>query len=144
VAARIRVSVTIDAPPDVVWDDVRDIATHVEWMQDAVAIRFTGEAREGVGAAFDCDTRVGPLALTDRMEITEWDEGRAIGVRHVGLVTGVGRFTLEPVDDGRTLFTWDEQLRFPWWLGGPVGAVGGGLVLQLVWRRNLQTLAARF
>ena len=24
------------------------------------------------GTTFDCDTKIGPFALTDRMEITEW------------------------------------------------------------------------
>ena len=60
------------------------------------------------------------------------DARSAMGVRHVGVVTGTGRFTLTPIDLGRrTRFTWDESLTFPWWLGGPLGAlVGGRLVLR--------------
>ena len=50
-----------------------------------------------------------------------------MGVRHTGMVTGTGRFTLTPIDLGRrTRFSWDEALRFPWWLGGPLGALVGG------------------
>ena len=61
------------------------------------------------------------------MEITEWEPERAMGVRHDGLVTGTGRFTLEPLDDGRrTRFTWEEELTFPWWLGGPRRRALGG------------------
>jgi uncharacterized protein YndB with AHSA1/START domain len=138
--ARIRVSVVIDAPPRDVWAAVEDIGSHVSWMHDAVAIRFHGHRRSGVGTAFACDTKVGPFRLTDEMEVTEWRRGRAMGIRHVGLVTGSGRFVLRRRRKGRTRFTWEERLRFPWWMGGPLGAVVGGQVLRLVWRRNLRGL----
>lgn len=137
---------TIPAPVTEVWADVRDLESHVEWMADAEAIRFTSTARSGVGTTFDCDTKIGPLSLVDRMEVTEWEDERVIGVRHVGLVTGVGRFTLAADQRrlGATRFTWEEELTFPWWMGGPVGGVAGGVVLRLVWRRNLRRLRARF
>jgi hypothetical protein len=127
-----------------VWADVRDVASHVEWMEDAIEIRFRGRRRSGVGTAFDCVTKVGPFSLVDRMEITEWQPRASMGVRHVGVVTGEGRFTLGQARGGRTRFTWEERLRFPWWLGGPVGAVVGVPVLRWIWRRNLRNLADRF
>ena len=136
----IRVSTVIDAPSREVWRAIEDVATHVEWMEDAVAIRFRGSQRAGVGTVFECDTAVGPFRLTDVMEITEWRVRRSMGVRHVGVVTGSGRFTLKSARGGRTRFTWKERLVFPWWLGGPVGAAVGGEVLRLVWKRNLRNL----
>jgi len=113
-------------------------------MQDAVAIRFTSDSREGVGTRFDCDTRIGPVRLTDAMLVTEWEELSAIGIRHEGVVTGRGRFTLTPGPGSTTRFTWTEELAFPWWLGGPIGAVVGRPVLRAVWTRNLANLRARF
>jgi hypothetical protein len=74
------------------------------------------------------------------MEVTEWSPGRTMGVRHVGLVTGSGRFTLRPRRRGRTRFVWSERLTFPWWLGGPVGALAATPVFHLVWRSNLRRL----
>jgi uncharacterized protein YndB with AHSA1/START domain len=136
----IRVSTVIDAPPADVWRVVEDVGRHVEWMHDAVAIRFTSRRERGVGATFECDTKVGPLGLTDIMEITRWEPRRAMGVRHVGVVTGTGVFTLKRLRGGRTRFTWQERLVFPWWMGGPLGAAVGGEVLRLVWRRNLAAL----
>jgi uncharacterized protein YndB with AHSA1/START domain len=141
--ARVKVSTTIDAPPKVVWAAVEDISRHVDWMEDAAAIRFTSHRHDGVGATFDCDTKIGPFRLIDRMEITEWRPGKAMGVRHVGLVTGDGRFTLQRRRGGRTTFTWDERLTFPLWMGGPVGGVVGKRILRRVWRRNLENLRAR-
>jgi hypothetical protein len=139
---RIRVQIVIDARPADVWAVVRHVERHVDWMADAEAIRFTSRRHSGVGTTFDCDTRVGPLRLTDRMEITSWREGRAIGVRHVGLVTGTGAFRLRRARGRRCRFVWEERLTFPWWMGGPVGGVVGGRVMHLVWRRNLRRLKA--
>jgi hypothetical protein len=140
--AGIVVSIEIAATPTQVWQVVEPLERHVDWMHDAVAIRFTGEQTRGVGTEFLCDTKVGPLRLVDRMAITEWEPGAVMGVRHSGLVTGSGRFTLTAIDLGRrTRFTWAEVLVFPWWMGGPVGAfVGGKIVLRAIWRRNLREL----
>lgn len=141
--AHISVSIELDASPERVWAVVEPVERHVDWMHDAVAIRFESDQTRGVGTRFLCDTKVGPIKLVDRMEITEWRPNEAMGVRHTGLVTGTGRFTLTPIDLGRrTRFTWAEELIFPWWLGGPIGAfVGGKLVMQAIWRRNLRELA---
>ncbi len=136
----IRVAVEIDATTEHVWAELQRIDRHVEWMHDAVAIRFTGEQTSGVGTEFLCDTKVGPFKLVDRMTITEWVPNAAMGVRHTGVVTGEGKFTLTR-NDARTHFAWEERLRFPWWLGGPIGAaVAGPLVLRPLWKRNLKAL----
>lgn len=138
----IRVLTEIDATPERVWQVVEPVERHVDWMHDAVAIRFTTDQTRGTGTTFLCDTKVGPFKLVDRMEITEWEPEKVMGVRHVGMVTGTGRFTLEPIDLGRrTRFVWEERLVFPWWMGGPIGAfIGGKVVLAAIWRRNLRNL----
>lgn len=142
--ARIRVATVLDAPPDQVWADVQDISSHVEWMADAVAIRFLTAERSGTGTRFECDTKIGPFTLTDVMEITRWVPGKTMGVRHSGVVTGTGEFTLKKLRGGRTRFQWREKLVYPIWMGGPVGALLSKPVLRWVWRRNLARLAARF
>jgi len=135
----IRVEQTIAAPPDAVWAAIEDIPSQVRWMEDAVAIRFTSANRSGVGTAFDCDTRVGPFRLTDRMVVTEWDPPRAMGIRHTGVVTGVGRFALASAGGG-TVFAWEETLTFPTWMGGALGGAAAAPLLRRVWRRNLRNL----
>jgi len=142
--AKIRVSTIVDAPPAQVWADVEDIASHVEWMADAASIRFLSDQRSGVGTRFECDTKIGPFTTTDVMEITEWIPGKTMGVRHSGVVSGAGRFTLKKASGGRTQFQWRERLVFPPWMGGRVGAFAAKPVLRWVWRRNLRRLADRF
>jgi len=140
--SRITVSIELAASPARVWEIVEPVERHVDWMADAVAIRFTNSQTRGVGTTFDCDTKVGPIKLTDRMEITEWVPEKSMGVKHVGIVTGTGVFTIEPLGNGQyTKFTWSEKLTFPWWLGGPIGeVVGGNIVMKAIWRRNLKKL----
>lgn len=142
--ARIRVSTTIEAPIDAVWEYVRRIDSHTEWMSDAESISFLSDQTEGVGTAFECLTKVGPLRLNDAMVVTEWAEQEVIGVRHTGLVTGEGRFTLAPAGTDRTEFCWTEELQFPWWMGGLLGDIVGARILEWVWRRNLKSLRAQF
>jgi hypothetical protein len=139
---RIRVDIEIDASVDDVWRAVEPIERHVDWMVDAVAIRFVGPQTRGVGTEFLCDTRVGPITLVDRMEVVEWEPPRRMGVKHTGIVTGIGVFELEPIDlDRRTRFTWIEELRFPWYFGARLGeVVGGRAVMKQIWRRNLRRL----
>lgn len=139
---RINVAIELDATPDEVWAVVEPVERHVDWMADAVAIHFETEQTRGVGTRFLCDTKVGPITLQDRMEITEWEPGRRMGVRHTGVVTGSGVFVLEPIDLGRrTRFTWSEELHFPWFLGGRLGElVGGQFVMKQIWKRNLREL----
>lgn len=137
---RIHVAVEIDATPEQVWEYLQRIDRHVDWMRDAVAIHFVGEQTSGVGTEFVCDTKVGPLKLADRMTITHWVPAAAMGVRHDGVVSGEGMFTLTAVDRG-TRFAWEERLKFAWWLGGPVAAiVVGQLILRPIWKRNLRAL----
>lgn len=144
--ARITVSIELPATPARVWEIVEPIEEHTQWMADAVAIRFVNDQRRGVGTKFLCDTKVGPIRLTDHMEITAWEPGRLMGVTHTGVVTGTGQFTIEPAATAEhSNFTWSEELHFPWWLGGPIGEViGGSLVMKTIWRRNLKKLRALF
>jgi hypothetical protein len=139
---RISVATELDATPAAVWDVVEPVERHVDWMADAVAIHFQSNQTRGVGTRFLCDTKVGPITLQDHMEITVWEPGARMGVRHTGIVTGSGIFELEPIDLGRrTRFTWTEELRFPWFLGGRLGeVVGGQFVMKQIWKRNLRSL----
>jgi hypothetical protein len=137
---KTQVSVRIEAPPRVVWTTLADLPGQVRWMVDAEAIRFVSTRRRGVGTTFECDTRLGPFRLVDRMTVTEWRPRRALGVDHTGVVAGTGRFRLRRRRRGRTEVVWEERLRFPWWLGGPVGAFVSRPMLRAVWRRNLANL----
>lgn len=138
----IAVEVVIAAPVSFVWDDVQDISTHVDWMQDAEEIRFLTDRRQGVGTRFECETVVGPFKMTDIMEITNWQHAQAMGVHHQGIVSGSGEFRLR-TSGSNTIFSWVEQLSFPWYFAGPLGAMVARPILKSLWKGNLRRLKAR-
>jgi hypothetical protein len=137
---KVRVGIMIEASPAETWRVVEAIERHVDWMADAESIRFVGTQTRGEGTSFDCVTRIGPIRLTDRMTVIEWDRGKLVGIEHRGVVTGRGRFTLRRRRHGRTWFQWNERLTFPWWMGGPIGAIVAKPVLRRIWRNNLRRL----
>src|SRR5262245_43944857 len=135
----IELCAGIPAAPDVVWAVVEPIHTHTRWMADAERITFIGPQMQGVGTEFGCRTVIGPLRTTDRMRITEWEPGVAMGIEHRGAVAGRGRFTLAATPGG-TRFCWREALTFPWWMGGPLGERAAKPVFERIWRANLARL----
>ncbi len=139
----IRTCITIDASPAAVWADVKRLDSHVEWMRDAESIDFRSRRRTGVGTELECRTRLGTIATTDVLVVTEWRPRRAIGMSHEGAVRGRGRFTLRRKRGGRTQFCWSERLRFPWWMGGPLGELVARPLLRALWTGNLRRLKAR-
>ena len=138
----IRVAAHYPVNPDTVWEELRAIERHVTWMADARSLNFTSDQREGVGTTFRVRTVVGPFRTSDLMTITHWDPPRTMGVEHRGLITGSGQFTLvaEPVG---TQVTWAEDLRFPWWFAGSLGAAVAAPILARIWRANLRRLGER-
>lgn len=137
----IRVEREIPASKESVWRELSNLADHPTWMKDAMAIEFLGNSTAGIGTRMLVPTRVGPFRTTDVLEITSWDEGNSIGVVHQGMVSGHGEFRL--VGDSPTTIVWEEELTFPWWLGGPVTAFIARPILRRIWAGNLRRFAAR-
>jgi uncharacterized protein YndB with AHSA1/START domain len=142
VARPIEVSVLIDAPLARVWAELADFGSHPQWMDDAATVRFLTDRTTGIGTRIEAATRVGPLRASDVMEVVRWEVERTIVVEHVGSVKGFGRFDIVPIGDG-TEMRWVEDLRFPWWMGGPVGLAVAGPILQRIWRGSLMRLKGR-
>lgn len=142
-AIEINVGVAIDALVDEVWGYVAQVDRHTDWMADAESIAFLTEQTRGVGTRMSVATAVGPLRTTDIMEFTEWEPPHRMAIRHEGLVTGEGAFTLEPYGEG-TWFSWSERIAFPGHLGGNLTGLMAKPILAAVWRRNLARLARSF
>ncbi|MEI6735423.1 MAG: SRPBCC family protein [Actinomycetes bacterium] len=121
------------------WSELEQIDRHVLWMADAEKITFTTAQERGLGTTFTCLTKVGPISLTDVMTITSWEALHSMGVRHSGIVTGEGLFTLQSSSAGSTL-TWTEKLAFPWWMGGKIGELLAKPILRALWKGNLRRL----
>ncbi len=137
---RIEISTVRNKPLNVVWDEVKIMENHVNWMEDAVKIDILSENNSGLNTKMNVLTKVGPITLNDIITVTEWKEKESIGVIHEGIVTGEGVFYLTSLDESKTKFQWVEILKFPFYLGGPLGEIFGGLILKLIWKKNLKNL----
>ena len=60
---RIKVSTIINKPLEIVWDEVKIMENHVNWMQDAANIDFLSENEAGIDTKMKVLTKVGPLKL---------------------------------------------------------------------------------
>ena len=137
---RIKVSTIINKPLEVVWDEVKIMKNHVNWMQDAAKIDFLSLNESGIDTKMKVLTKVGPFSLNDIITVTKWEEMNSIGVVHEGIVTGEGAFYLSEIDDNSTKFEWIEELKAPYYLGGPIAEFFGGFVLKFIWKKNLMNL----
>ena len=137
---RIETSIIINKPLDTVWQEVKVMENHVNWMEDAVKIDILSENNSGIDTKMNVLTKVGPIKLTDIITVTEWKEKESIGVIHEGIVTGQGVFYLRKNDENSTKFQWIEDLKAPYYLGGPIAEFFGGFVLKLIWKKNLMNL----
>ena len=137
---RIKLSTIINKPLEVVWDEVQIMKNHVNWMQDAAKIDFLSLNESGIDTKMKVLTKVGPFSLNDIITVTKWEEMNSIGVVHEGIVTGEGAFYLSENDDNSTKFEWIEELKAPYYLGGPIAEFFGGFVLKFIWKKNLMNL----
>lgn len=115
----------IAAPPERVWDLLRDWEGQAAWMVDATECAVVGDRREGVGTRVRAVTTfAGGIPVADPMEVTRWEEGRLIEIRHLGrVVRGMGWFELSPTPWG-TRFEWAEEIDPPL---GPLGELGAAV-----------------
>lgn len=141
----ITMSVDIAAPVETVWGVVTDWEAQGEWML-GTSVRVTSGDGVSVGTELAAFTGVGPVGVTDTMQLVGWDPPHRATMRHTGrVVRGSGVFTVleregpDGRDDAR--FVMSEQLDLPL---GPVGALGWPLVrpvFGLGLRHSLNTLA---
>jgi carbon monoxide dehydrogenase subunit G len=147
--ARVEERIHIHRPVDRVWSLLIDWESQPQWMQDAKTVTVTSAHRSGVGVTIDVPTNIAlGITVLDVMEVTEWEEGRKIAVRHTGkVIKGHGAFEIAPsvLPDGAegTIFTWWEQI------DAPLGRVGDLIarytavpIVSFVFRRSLRALKA--
>ena len=139
-AKSIKVEIEINAPIELVWEEISNISNHTSWMNDAESIEFLGQQKEGVGTKILVLTKIGPIKLNDLMTFTKWEKNTEIEVEHKGIVTGKGSFHLESLDNKTTKFSWRETLKFPIILGGVIGEIVGSYILERIWKKNITNL----
>ena len=107
----VQASTTIAAPADAIFAILADPRQHpLIDGSGTVLASISGPERLSLGARFGMDMHRGvPYKIRNR--VVEFEEGRLIAWRHVGLHRW--RYELEPVEGGtRVTETWDDS-RYP-------------------------------
>lgn len=117
----LSISLTIDAPREVVWKKIADWKSQGEWMLQT-KVWVTSNQVEGVGTSIAAFTgplhkfypRLKSLGLLDLMVVTQWQPPRRCDVDHVGKVLkGSGSFQLSEINGSSTRFDWSETIVAP-------------------------------
>src|SRR5207237_8193869 len=135
-------SLTIEAPPDVVWALVSDPMRVCELMAGVARWDVEGDQDRGRGARYRVLMQVGSAPVGGLVEIVEWDEGRDIAWTSVTGVDHRGRWRLRPRPGGGTTLTLRLSYGAP---GGLMGLLADRFSAPMVrahLRRTLQNVRA--
>lgn len=134
-ALTARRSVTIDAPPEVVWRIHTDIDIWSQWHKGVSRARTLSTL--GAGTAFEWKSG----GLTIRSTIRTWEPNRSISWMGSALGTrAMHSWTLEP-QHGRTLVTTEESMEG--WLVSLLARISPSFLEQSLdeWLRDLKSAA---
>jgi Polyketide cyclase / dehydrase and lipid transport len=140
----VKVAASVRLPLDIgsVWARLLQWERQPEWMVDAASVQVLGDRRAGPGVQVAVRTKVfGIAALTDVLEVGEWDPPRRLVMVRRGFVRGRGEWRLEPAVDGGTRFTWEERLRAPIPILGELALAAYRPLMRRLMQRSLSNLA---
>jgi hypothetical protein len=144
-----RVSVTVAAPADAVWDLVADVTRMGEWSPECYRCRWIGDRREPVvGARFIGFNRRGWARWFTTNEVVAADRGREFAFRTQGTNVRWGyRFTPAPDGAGTVLTETRDLSGGRVWLVRLFGPFVGGVdrhadELRAGMRRTLERIKA--
>lgn len=136
----IELSVEVDLPAERVWAGLVDWPRQGDWMPATKVEVVGGGAGHGVGQRIVAWTGFRPLAIADRMTVTEWDPPRRAAVTKTGrMLQGDAWFEVRPLGPDRCRVLWCEALVPPFGRAGrvlsPFLSVGTRVVIGLALRR---------
>lgn len=137
--APIRTLVVVDAPIAETWAVLADIPLQPEWMREMKRVEILTPGPVRVGSRGSATVRIFGVAVTDPIEVVEFQPPTRFAIRHEGLFKGHGLITLEPGADGTTtVVRWAETLIPP--LMPELGAALGGPILRSIFQADLHRL----
>lgn len=110
-----KVSVTVEAPQDEVWNALVDWKSQGDWMAlTRVTSSIDSGGESGVGTEIRAFTGIGRIGVWDEMRVTGWEPPSFCAVDHYGrLIKGIGEFRLTAVTSTTTRFDWYEKINAP-------------------------------
>jgi uncharacterized protein YndB with AHSA1/START domain len=129
-------TISVEAPPGVVWSVLADPPTYEYWVVGNKAIRSYDGQWPAPNSAFHHKVGFGPITIADKSVALEADAPRRLKmqVRAWPVGTGIVTFELEPEGGGQTKIVMGEAAE-----KGPAKMLAPVLD-RLTWLRNAETL----
>ena len=135
----------IDATPDAVWAILGNFMHVDEFAPEIVSVDALTNGQDGIGSKRRNHFKNGTSLVE---EITEWEPAKRrlrlqmLDMEAMPLHEGYSAMSVVPMDNGRSLVTWDMDYRMKF---GPVGWLLGQTMLKMMMGKiidgNLQGLA---
>ena len=122
---RLKESVTVSAPPDLVWEYLAEPNNYLHFMSGVTRWEVVSEQRSGLGARYRMLIRVGSAEVGGLIEIVEWRDQHDMAWASVTGVDQRGRWRLRETPDGGTRV----EFRFAY---GVAGAGIWGMIAERV------------
>ena len=116
---RIEKLIEIKAPPEKVFNYIKDLKKQPEWMPSIKSHKITSERKEGTGITTHCITEPGGRRVEWDSELTEWEANKKIAWECKPPLRNKGSFSLEPLDDG-TRVTFEMNYELPYSVIGKI------------------------
>ena len=136
----MRMSITIEAPIERVWEYASDIHRQPEWMHEMKRVEMLTPGPIRVGSRGRATVRIFGISTTDDVVITRLEPPTAFGIRHEGRFTGEGLLLFGAAPGGATTVDWMEHLRPP--LFPTIGGFLQRPILAAIFRSDLRRLKA--
>jgi len=133
---RVKESVVISAPPQLVWDYLADPKNYLPFMHGITRWEVTSRNPSGLGARYRMLMKVASAEVGGLIEIVEFHEPRDMAWSSVTGIDQRGRWRLRETDDGRTRV----EFRFAY---GVAGAGIPGRIAELVAAPTIASNARR-
>ncbi len=135
----LRMLVVVDAPIEETWAVVADIPLQPEWMREMKRVTLLTPGPVGVGTRGEATVRILGIAVTDPVQVVDFQPPTRFASRHEGLFSGDGLITLEGGADGTTTIVhWDETLAPP--ILPELGALLQAPLLRPIFQADLHRL----
>ena len=117
---RIEESISIDAPPEEIWEMVTDPEQYPTFADSITRWEPEGDKDRGLGARYSMRMRVGTAEIGGLVEVVEWDEPCDMAWTSVTGIDQRGRWRLRDQEDGTTTVTLRLAYQAP---GGILGII---------------------
>ncbi len=130
---RLNESITVSAPPSLVWDHVTDPTRALDFMSGVTRWEVAADSPRdrGLGARYRMLIRVGATEVGGLVEVVEFRQATDMAWSSVTGIDQRGRWRLRELPDGRTRV----QLRFAY------GVAGGGIAGMIAERISAPVLS---